>query len=141
MQKQTYLAIFSALFMTGCANVSAPIAMPNGQYLLTTDTDAGLRSSSALLQKSLKKADQFCSAQHAKIKIIHTLVTGTEMFSQQSNQVIFECIKTDYVPSFIESVPTDKLKMDKPEAKLPAIKMGAPTPESLQPVNQTPELH
>ncbi|MDX8397705.1 MAG: hypothetical protein R8K49_05225 [Mariprofundaceae bacterium] len=141
MRAHIYIGILPALCMASCATISPPTTLSNGQYMLSINSPASIQGSQALLKKNMDAADEFCAAKDARAKIVHSLVTGTEMFAPQHNQIIFECILNPY--SFKAIEPTtevqNNLSSDEMTAELPSSE-PAPIAESIPEIEDEPSL-
>jgi len=84
--------IIGTIVLAGCVNVSDPISVGPGRYMITLEANSGLQSQSDLLTKSIEKATAFCVAKGLKFNMESNQVSGLQGLSHQSNQVFFTCV-------------------------------------------------
>ena len=52
----------------------------------------GFSSDAELLARTIQAAGAFCTSQHRTIQVVSTSSSGVQMWTPQSNQVMFKCI-------------------------------------------------
>ena len=71
-----------------------PVQLAPDTYAVSTSTDlaTGLYSRSQLLDRSLRKAQQYCLRSGLAPSVAHMQSEGIAGYSTQANQVVFRCV-------------------------------------------------
>jgi hypothetical protein len=87
-------AIFSAstLLLAGCASVTSPVLAGKDTYMIGLGARGGFSSDAELLAQTIQAAGAFCTKQGRTIEVVSSTSSGVQMWTPQSNQVMFKCL-------------------------------------------------
>ncbi|HVP83207.1 MAG TPA: hypothetical protein VMS78_00670 [Rhizomicrobium sp.] len=85
-------AIAAIISLSGCVTVTAPVSVGKDTYMIGLGAHGGFSSDAELMAKTLKAAGDFCAAQNKHIEVQSTSAKGVQMWTPQSNEVIFKCV-------------------------------------------------
>jgi len=85
-------AIAAVISLSGCVSVTEPVSVGKDTYMIGLGARGGFSTDAELMSKTLKAAGDFCTAQNKHIEVQSTSAKGTQMWTPQSNQVIFKCV-------------------------------------------------
>lgn len=82
----------ATLLIGGCVTMTDPVSMGQGRYMISLNARGGFQNNGELLAQSIKRANDFCTAQGLRSEILNTQTTGVQMWTPQDNHVIFSCV-------------------------------------------------
>lgn len=82
----------AALALTGCVTMTEPVPMGQDTFMLGLGARGGFSSDAELLSQSVRAAGAFCARQGRRVEVQSTNASGVQMWTPQSNQVIFKCM-------------------------------------------------
>ncbi len=85
-------ALVALASLSGCVSVTEPVSVGKDTYMIGLGARGGLSTDAELMSKTLKSAGEFCLAQNKHIEVQSTSSKGVQMWTPQSNQVIFKCV-------------------------------------------------
>jgi hypothetical protein len=91
---RSILLASAALVLAGCVTVTEPVPVGKDTYMIGLGARGGFETDAELMSKTIKAASDFCSAQHRSIEVQSTSAKGVQMWTPQSNQVVFKCVQT-----------------------------------------------
>jgi len=71
-----------------------PVVMGKDTYMIGLGARGGFSNDSELLAQTIRSAGSFCASQHRAVEVQSTNTGGVQMWTPQSNQVIFKCVPT-----------------------------------------------
>jgi hypothetical protein len=81
-----------ALCLSGCVQVTAPVSVGKDTYMIGLGARGGISNDAELMAKTLQAAGQFCATQSRRIEVVSSSSSGVQMWTPQSNQVVFKCV-------------------------------------------------
>jgi hypothetical protein len=87
------VAVASAA-LVGCVTMTDPVQVGPDTYMIGLGARGGFSSDAELMSQSIKAATAFCASQHRAINVQSTSSSGVQMWTPQSNQVVFKCVPT-----------------------------------------------
>jgi hypothetical protein len=85
----------ATLCLSGCMQVTAPVSVGKDTYMMGLGARGGFSSDAELLAKTIQTAGQFCTAQGRRIEVVSSNSSGVQMWTPQSNQVVFKCLAAE----------------------------------------------
>tara|TARA_R110000868_G_scaffold11116_1_gene54442 strand:+ start:358 stop:582 length:225 start_codon:yes stop_codon:yes gene_type:complete len=72
--------------------MTEPVSTGKDTYMIGLGARGGFYSDAELLARSIKAAGAFCASQRRRAEVQNTSASGVQMWTPQSNQVIFKCV-------------------------------------------------
>lgn len=88
---------FATLFLAGCVSVTQPVAVGQDTYMIGLGARGGLSSDADLMAQSVKAAGAYCTTKGRTIEVQSMAASGVQMWTPQSNQVVFKCLPVEAV--------------------------------------------
>lgn len=88
-------AVFAAtgsIILVGCVSLTAPVSVGKDTYMIGLGATGGFSSDAELLAESIRAASSFCAQQGKDLEVQSSSSSGVQMWTPQSNQVIFKCL-------------------------------------------------
>jgi hypothetical protein len=82
----------AVLALGGCVTMTEPVQVGPDTYMIGLGARGGLSSDAELLSQSIKAASTFCASKNRHIEVQNTSTSGVQMWTPQSNQVMFKCV-------------------------------------------------
>ncbi len=93
--KISLAVIASTLFLAGCVNVTSPVLAGKDTYMISLGARGGFSSDAELLAQTIQAAGAFCTKQGRTVEVVSSSSSGVQMWTPQSNQVMFKCVLPD----------------------------------------------
>jgi hypothetical protein len=84
--------IVGTMFLTGCVTMTDPVSVGKDTYMIGLGARGGFSSDAELMAQTIKAAGTFCASQGRNMEVQNTSASGVQMWTPQSNQVIFKCV-------------------------------------------------
>jgi ATP-dependent protease HslVU (ClpYQ) peptidase subunit len=91
IMRAAFIATIAVL--SGCTTVTEPVAVGKDTYMIGLGARGGFSTDAELMSQSIKAAGDFCASQNRRIEVQSTQSKGVQMWTPQSNQVIFKCVE------------------------------------------------
>lgn len=85
-------AAAGSIILVGCVSLTAPVSVGKDTYMIGLGARGGFSSDAELLAESIRAASSFCATQGKEIEVQSSSSSGVQMWTPQSNQVIFKCL-------------------------------------------------
>jgi hypothetical protein len=87
--------VVGTLLLAGCVSVTSPVLAGKDTYMMGLGARGGFSSDAELLAQTIQAAGAFCTSQHRTIEVVSSTSSGVQMWTPQSNQVMFKCLPLD----------------------------------------------
>jgi len=87
-------ASLALLMLSGCVNMTDPVPVGKDTYMMGLGARGGFSSDAELMAQTIKAAGAFCESQGRNIEVQSSSSSGVQMWTPQSNQVIFKCVSS-----------------------------------------------
>lgn len=93
MNKKTRAALTLLLLaLSGCVSMTDPVPVGKDTYMIGLGARGGFSNDAELMAQTIKAAEAFCASQNRRVDVQSTSSSGVQMWTPQSNQVIFKCV-------------------------------------------------
>ena len=86
------IAVITGLALSGCVSVTQPVSVGPDTYMMGLGAHGGFSSDAELLAQTMRAAGEFCASMNRMIEVQSSHSSGVQMWTPQSNEVIFKCI-------------------------------------------------
>ncbi len=86
------VVVLAAFLLASCVSVTEPVSVGKDTYMMGLGAHGGFQTDAELMATTLHAASDFCTAQHRTMEVQSTSAHGTQMWTPQSNEVVFKCV-------------------------------------------------
>ena len=81
-----------SLLIAGCQSISEVMPVGKDSYMVGANVHGGLVSDAEVTALSVRRANEWCSAQGKRMELISSSNSGTQGWTPQQSQIMFKCV-------------------------------------------------